>query len=187
MALHQIHKIMLFLATSYDPFNLLLWYCICVLSADMMGTHCSAALNITTLWLTAGRWWLQWQHNAVTQEFVCSEKNEKRFDSDIEALFISGRWNLRSLLSGASNPIASLFMTLLWQFKFCCHLRSQSLFSLNEGYNTNFMIVNMCVSPPCFCLLYTDSVIFGSLRFTQLGPLKCNIIIYWCQNVSENR
>ncbi len=126
MALHQIHKIMLFLATSYDPFNLLLWYCICVLSADMMGTHCSAALNVTTLWLTAGRWWLQWQHNAVTQEFVCSEKNEKRFDSDIEALFISGRWNLRSLLSGASDPIAGLFMTLLWQFKFCCHLRSQS-------------------------------------------------------------
>ncbi len=158
-----------------------------VLSADMMGTHCSAALNVTTLWLTAGRWWLQWQHNAVTQEFVCSEKNEKRFDSDIEALFISGRWNLRSLLSGASDPIASLFMTLLWQFKFCCHLRSQSLFSLNEGYNTNFMIQSTCVFHHHVFVFFIQTLWSLVPRFTQLGPLKCNIIIYWCQNVSENR
>lgn len=74
--------------------NLLLWYCICVLSADTMGTHCSVVLNVMTLWLTAGRWWLQWQHNAVMQEFVCSEKNEKRIDSDIEVHFTSGCWNL---------------------------------------------------------------------------------------------
>lgn len=46
----------------------------------------------------------------------------------------------------------------------------------------------MCVLPPCFCPLHTELCdLWILVRFTQLGPLKCNIITYWCQNVSEKR
>lgn len=92
----------------------LLWYCIYVLSTDMMGTRCSAALNVMTLWLTAGKWWLQWQHSAVTQEFVCLEKNEKRSYSDIKTLY-NDIWTLESVLHCSVEHRITL-PAFLWLF-----------------------------------------------------------------------
>lgn len=145
--------------------NHLLWYCVYGLSADMMGTRCSAALNVTTLWLTAGKWWLQWQHNAVMQEFVCLEKNEKRNYSDIEALY-NDFWMLESVLHCSVEhqiPLpAFLWLFPLFGFKFFAIWDLSPCFLLMREKNTNFMMQWTCVFH-VFVLFMQNSVIFDYL------------------------
>lgn len=154
----------------------LLWYCIYVLSTDMMGTRCSAALNVMTLWLTAGKWWLQWQHSAVTQEFVCLEKNEKRSYSDIKTLY-NDIWTLESVLHCSVEHqitlpaflwLFALFgFTMFFLFFCCCFFAIWDLspcFPLMREKNTNFMIKSTCVFyHHVFVLFIQNSVIFEYL------------------------
>lgn len=95
---------------------------------------------------------------------------------------LTAQWSIRSHYQPFNDSFLYLDLSFaaIWDLSPCFPLMRDKTLTL--WYSQHVCFATMFLSS-----LYRLCDLWFPVRFTQLCPLKCNIIIYWCQNVSEKR
>lgn len=95
---------------------------------------------------------------------------------------LTAQWSIRSHYQPFNDSFLFLDLSFvaIWDLSPCFPIMRDKTLTL--WYSQHVCFATMFLSS-----LYRLCDLWLPVRFTQFGPLKCNIIIYWCQNVSEKR